>query len=123
MVQAMASYGVTQDDIAAVLEISDVTLRKYYSRELKIAAAIANSTVAQHLFTMATAKENTSAKASAAKFWLECRAGWRRASADVPDRDFAPEYIGKKAQQARDAATAGTGTEWGDDLTPPGLLN
>jgi hypothetical protein len=122
-VQAMASYGVPQDEIAFVIGIDAKTLRKHYYRELTIAATVANSTVAQSLFQIATMQDHTAAKVAAAKFWLECRAGWKRASAEQQERDFAPEFLGKKAQQARAAATAGAGTEWGDDLTPPCMMN
>lgn len=122
-VQAMASYGIPQEDIAEVIGISHVTLRKHYGRELIIAATIANSTVAQGLFRMATAPGESSAKVSAAKFWLECRAGWKRAGAEPHDRDVVREILGKKQREAQAAENAGVGTEWGDDLVPPGMLN
>ena len=122
-VQAMASYGVPQDDIAFVIGIDAKTLRKHYYREIMIAATIANSTVAQSLFQIATMKDHTAAKVAAAKFWLECRAGWKRAGGEPQEQDFSGGALGKKAQQAQAAATAGAGTEWGDDLIPPGMLN
>jgi hypothetical protein len=123
MVQAMASYGIPQEEIAEVIGISHVTLRKHYGRELRIAATLANSTVAQSLFQSATAKKESGAKVSAQKFWLECRAGWKRAGAEPPEREIIPEVLGKKAQQLRDAEEAGIGTDWGDDLTPRGMAN
>jgi hypothetical protein len=122
-VQAMASYGVPQDEIALVIGIDPKTLRKHYGRELTIAATVANSTVAQSLFQIATMQDHTAAKVAAAKFWLECRAGWKRASAEPQENDLLSGSVGKKAQQAHAAATAGAGTEWGDDLIPPGMMN
>lgn len=120
-VQAMASYGVPQDNIAEVLGIAPKTLRKHYDRELKISRTVANAQVAQSLFQVATGPGDSASKVSAAKFWLECQAGWKRAGADQPERDDA--LTGKKAQQARAAETAGHGTEWGDDLIPSGMAN
>lgn len=122
-VQAMASYGVPQDEIAFVIGIDAKTLRKHYYREIMIAATVANSTVAQSLFQIATMQDHTAAKVAAAKFWLECRAGWKRASTEPQENELLAGSLGKKAQQARAAATAGAGTEWGDDLIPPGMMN
>ena len=72
-VKAMTAYGIKQDKIAAVLSISDVTLRLHYAHELDTAEAEANAAVAQSLFTMATKGKNV----AAAIFWLKTRAGYR----------------------------------------------
>jgi len=72
-VKAMTAYGIKQDKIAAVVGISDVTLRLYYAHELDTAEAEANAQVAQSLFTMATKGKNV----AAAIFWLKTRAGYR----------------------------------------------
>lgn len=120
-VQAMASYGIPQAEIAEVIGVALMTLRKHYSRELTIGSTVATSAVAQRLFEIATSTSECGATVAAQKFWLECRAGWRKASADAPERDDG--LTGKKAKQAQDAASAGRGTEWGEDLIPPGLPN
>lgn len=122
-VYSMASHGVTQPEIAMVLDIDEKTLRKHYRRELDTAQIIANHKVASTLFRKAIDPAITGPSVAAAKFYLECRAGWRRAGAEPVEREMIPDVLGKKAQQARDAENAGAGTEWGDDLTPPGLLN
>lgn len=71
-VEAMASYGIVQDDIAAVLDIDDKTLRKYYAKELRTATAKANSQVAQRLFKKCMADDTSSII-----FWLKTRAQWK----------------------------------------------
>lgn len=72
-VEAMAGYGVPQEDIASVLGIDAKTLRLHYREELDTAAIRANAKVAQTLFRQATEGGNT----AAAIFWLKARAGWR----------------------------------------------
>jgi hypothetical protein len=123
-VEAMASYGIRHEEIAAVLDMDDKTLRKYYRRELDIASTKANAMVAQTLFGIATDRNHPKC-ATSAIFWLKTRAKWREAPAITEDSDFdpVPEVLGKKAQAARDAETAGQGTDWGDLLTPPGMMN
>jgi hypothetical protein len=119
-VEAMASYGIPQDEIAAVLGIDPKTLRKHYANALAIAATKANALVAQSLFAKATAKEITGPSVTAAIFWLKARAGWRtsdpqRANDDWPSERQEPA-LGKKEQAAQAALSAGIGTDWGDDL-------
>lgn len=75
-VEALASYGVPQEQIAKVIGISDRTLRTHYADVLATAAIRANSLVAQSLFTKATKGEG-SASVTAAIFWLKTRARWR----------------------------------------------
>ncbi|MBS0640902.1 MAG: hypothetical protein JSS43_13575 [Proteobacteria bacterium] len=71
--RAMAAYGIPQIEIAAVIGISDRTLRKAFREELDRAATEANAKVAEVCFRMAT-----SGKVPAATFfWLKTRAGWR----------------------------------------------
>jgi len=69
----MAGYGLTHDQIAATLGISDETLRKYYRDELRLGVARANAAVAKSLFERATKDKNV----IACLFWLKCRGGWR----------------------------------------------
>jgi hypothetical protein len=76
-VAALASFGVTSDEIAAHLGISPPTLRKYYRPELDTGAVAANAKVAGTLFKLATGGNVT-----AAIFWLKCRARWHEKDAD-----------------------------------------
>lgn len=71
-VYTMAACGITQMQIAAVLEISDETLRKYFRRELDTAAIEANTKVAHTLFAKAI-----SGDVGAAVWWTKARMGWK----------------------------------------------
>lgn len=72
MVEEMAKHGVPQDSIAVVLDISPMTLRKHFRRELDLGAAQANVQIGKTLFEMATG-----GNVAAAIFWSKARMGWR----------------------------------------------
>ena len=79
---ALSSFGVKQDDIADFLGMSDDTLRKHYSEELRKAKVERNAEVAAFLFR--SANGSTSADGAsysdclrAAMFWMKTQAGWR----------------------------------------------
>lgn len=74
-VTLMAGIGLKHDQIAKIIGISDETLRKYYTDELEVSAAMMNAQVAQNLFSIATSK-GAGAVASAI-FWMKTRGGWR----------------------------------------------
>jgi hypothetical protein len=116
-VEAMASYGIRQEEIALVLGVSEPTLRQHYRRELAVAAIKANAKMAESLFLQGMSKGPGALGAKI--FWLKCRAGWVEAKA--ASAEAAPGYVSKKERAASAAETAGVGTEWGDDLTPRAL--
>jgi hypothetical protein len=70
-VRTMTAYGIPQDAIAAVVGISEPTLRKHYAHEIATAQAEANARVALRLFEHATGDS-----VAAAIFWMKVRAGW-----------------------------------------------
>jgi hypothetical protein len=108
-VEAMASYGVPELDIARVIGISAPTLRKWYSYELETGHIKANSMVAQSLFQKATG--NGQGAVTACIFWLKCRAHW------VEPKPWDEAPMGRKEQIQQAAATAGgAATGWADDL-------
>ena len=76
-VEAMTAYGIKQPDIAAVLGISDRTLRTKFKAEIRTALAKATAKVAETVFNLATKERNP----AACFFWLKCRAGWKETSA------------------------------------------
>jgi len=78
-VMSMSGYGITQADIATVLEIHPKTLRLYYRRELDTGAIEANARVAQALFKNATVNENVTAQI----WWTKTRMGWREPRTDI----------------------------------------
>tara|TARA_R100000963_G_C4625403_1_gene91766 strand:+ start:386 stop:763 length:378 start_codon:yes stop_codon:yes gene_type:complete len=76
MVRQLSGYGITQDQICSLLDISRNTLTKYCSPELHIGKAQANAKVAANLFKQATEGNNITASI----FWLKCQAGWKDTS-------------------------------------------
>ena len=75
-VKTMVGYGIPQLEICAVLRITKPTLEKRCGVELDTGMAEANGAVAKSMFQMAT-KGPYSVRYQAARFWLQCRAGWR----------------------------------------------
>jgi len=75
MVEAMVAYGVPLEEISDVLEIDRKTLSKHFDREIKTAAARANSRVAESLYKKAIG--DGQASVTAAIFWLKTKAGWK----------------------------------------------
>src|SRR6185312_1570340 len=73
-VEAMAAYGIPEDDIARVVSIDPKTLRKHYREELDLGATKANAQVAGFLFNSAR-----NGNVTAQIFWLKTRAQWREA--------------------------------------------
>jgi hypothetical protein len=67
----MASVGMTEETIAAVLSISEKTLRKHYEYELKTAHAIANAAIGGKLYSKAMAGD-----VAALIFWAKTRMGF-----------------------------------------------
>jgi len=119
-VEAMASYGVRQEDIARVIGCDAKTLRKHFRDELDVAEIKATSMVAQNLFRMATAwPPIPGTTAPTAMFWMKARAGWRQS--DPAGEDSA--VTGKKAvAQAEAERVAGDASgEWSGLLTVPPL--
>lgn len=81
-VRALASFGVTQEDIATFIGISKPTLAKYYSDELRVSSIKANATVGKYLYNLASgmALKNGATHGDcsrAAMFWAKTRMGWR----------------------------------------------
>lgn len=71
----MVGFGLTQEQIAKILNIAESTLKKYFPDELEHGVSRINSAVAQNLFSIATSREQGSV--AAAIFWLKTRARWR----------------------------------------------
>jgi len=104
MVESMTGHGIPHLDIAKVVGISLPTLYKWYRLELDTGAVKANSMIAQSLYQKALG--NGAGAVAACIFWLKVRAGWVEPQNQPSQKEL--------QQQA--AATAGVGTEWGDDL-------
>ena len=95
-VEALASFGIPQEDIARYIGISHVTLRKYYEAELDVSAIKANTTVGKYLFSLASGQaiNNGASHAdckTAAIFWAKTRMGWREVQRqEITGADGAP---------------------------------
>jgi hypothetical protein len=78
LVLALTINGVTAEEVAETLGISQPTLRKYFEEELTHGRRLANGKVARALYRQAL-KADTGDKSAvtAAIFWLKTRAGWR----------------------------------------------
>jgi len=109
-VEAMAGFGIPEEDIARVIGISAKTLREHYRDELDLGHVKANTRVAQNLFSIATGAG--AGAVTAAIFWLKVRAGWSE-YAPAPVTTPRPEALGKKEQAQVASEEAGRGNEWG----------
>jgi DNA-binding CsgD family transcriptional regulator len=88
-VEAMAGYGVREDEIAEFIGIDPKTLRKHYRSEQRRGHTKANAKVAENLYRRATGESREAV--TAAIFWLKTRAGWRETFAhELSGRDGAP---------------------------------
>jgi hypothetical protein len=70
-VLSASGLGLPQLQIAALLGISDVTLRKHYEKELAVGKATASAQIAKSLYNKAVAGDTT-----AAIWWTKAQMGW-----------------------------------------------
>ena len=81
----MAAVGLTQEEMAAVLEIAVETLVKHYAVELATAAAAANEAVGKSLWMQAVGgptKDWTKAVPAAGIWWSKTRMRWKEPPAE-----------------------------------------
>ena len=76
-VEALAGFGINQNEIARYIEIDPKTLRKHYGETIALGGTKANVQVARALHANAVGGNVT-----AAIFWLKARAGWK----DQPEK-------------------------------------
>ena len=77
-VEAMAAYGIPEEDIARVVSIDPKTLRKHYRDELDLGETKANAQVAGFLFNAAR-----NGNVTAQIFWLKTRASWKETPTEL----------------------------------------
>jgi hypothetical protein len=70
-VLSASGLGLPQVQIAALLGISDVTLRKHYEKELAVGKATASAQIAKSLYNKAVSGDTT-----AAIWWTKAQMGW-----------------------------------------------
>ena len=79
-VQFLAGRCMPQSQIAEFIGCDPKTLRKHFRKELKLGAAMANETVLDSLYTMATSKRNS----ACAIFWAKTRCKFRQNAPPKP---------------------------------------
>jgi len=70
-VEALAGFGITQEQISKVVKIGIKVLERDYREELDTGGTKATAKVAESLY-----KQATSGNVAAAIFWMKARAGW-----------------------------------------------
>ena len=82
----MTAYGISQNDICLVLNITVPTLHKHFRREIDTAFPIVQTKIAHSLVQNAIQNQNITAQI----FWLKTRGGWVEAK---PDRNDEPNEL------------------------------
>ena len=77
-VEALAAYGIPEDNISRVIGVDPKTLRKHYRDELDLGETKANAQVAGFLFNAAK-----NGNVTAQIFWLKTRAKWRESPVEL----------------------------------------
>lgn len=108
-VEALASLGLIDEEIAAIVDIPADTLCEYYARELKTASPRLIAKVAQSLYRMATDQNKPSVQA--AIYWLDKRGGPGWAGSIKKD-------AGGKKGEIKDAAKKAAGGKYGPSAPP-----
>lgn len=85
----LAGLGLTRDEIALVMDITDSTLKRHYPKELKAGGIKADAKVLTNLYRMATSTGPESGKA--AIFWAKVRRRWHEVQRVIHGYD--PETI------------------------------
>lgn len=77
-IKALAGYGMSDQDIAHVVDISEATIKRRFRKELDEGRSIAKSAVQQTAYKMAVGG-NCPAMTI---FWLKTQCRWREVSSD-----------------------------------------
>lgn len=86
-VRAAAGYGLKDEQIAILVDVSEATLKRYCAVELASGRVNASAQVQQTAFQMAKGGKTPAMTI----FWLKCRAGWKEAQAiELSGRDGKP---------------------------------
>jgi hypothetical protein len=87
-VEAMARYGIPQEEAARVIGISKTTLRKHFEEELAVGLTKANVQVGEFIFSTIIGATipgrepvtDGRARVAAAIFWAKTKMGWKETS-------------------------------------------
>jgi hypothetical protein len=119
-VERMLACGDSQSTVARALGIDDDTLRKYFVSELATGAARRRRQVVDAIFD-GVGDRNASLIRRAEEMTRAAAAQEAVRDADQPPATAATPVTdrrGKKEIRRDEAATAGEGSEWGEDLKP-----
>lgn len=111
-VEALSGFGIKHDDIAALLGISDITLRKHYAAELAHGGAKMVAKVANSLLQKAVSDRPDAV--NAAKFYLQARAGWSEkqevkvTQSELSDEELDAEIMRRFDELGNQAPIGGT---------------
>lgn len=108
LVKRLASFGLTDDQIADAIETSEATLKRYCAAELALGRAKALATIAGKLYVKAAAGDT-----ACMIFYLKSRGGWRE-RVEVTGKDGGPVEVAHVREEldrriARLAAARGAG--------------
>lgn len=116
-VEVLAAARIPTEEIAAYLDLEIEVVKEHFATELALGGARRNSEIILSIYTAATAG-NTSSQ----RLWLALATVLPPSGGDTEEKKQpVTAQVGKKVAELNAAKTAGQGTEWGDDLTPPGL--
>ena len=80
--EMLSGKGSTQEEIAALLDVSVETLVKYYRRDLKLGKAKANHKVARALWDKAISKTHPQS-VTAGIWWTKTQMSWKEPRQDI----------------------------------------
>ena len=76
LVETLTGFGVIQNEIADILDISPSTLTAHYREQLTLGAHKANAAVVNNLFRIATDPKGGTASVNAGVWWTKARMNW-----------------------------------------------
>lgn len=126
-IKLLLAIGWSGQRIANGMDISLATLKRYFRAELKVREQMRDRLDARRFEV--TAKLAFEGNVSAMKELgrmverNDLMRAARQIETPVDQPDEKAEKLGKKQQVAKDALSAGMGTDWGNDLMFPGLKN
>jgi hypothetical protein len=109
-VEAMAAYGLSEQQMALILGTTRKGLRYHYPDELMFGRDKANAKVAEAVYARAIDKNHPQG-AQSAQFWLKTRAGWKETVAveNTIKSQEGPDLSGFSTEQLLDIATGKDG--------------
>lgn len=96
-VSVLSMVGTPQSEIAKIIGISEMTLRKHFREELDLSSSKANAKVGSTLYKMATSGDCVAATI----FWTKTRMGWREKDIEISDKQSPINLVLKRGAEIR----------------------